>query len=131
MLYTDGGDTRSAIGFGDVMTLVRASNVTTYTVGFLEHQSAGMRVEQRARLFQLADATGGQAFFPSTMKDVEAAYDKIVAQVRAQYSLGYASTNLKRDGSWRKVEIRVTRPDARDLRLQNRKGYFAPFRLGG
>ncbi len=131
VLYTDGGDTRSAIGFGDVMTLVRASNVTIYTVGFLEHQSASMRVEQRARLFQLADATGGQAFFPSTMKDVEAAYDKIVAQVRAQYSLGYASTNLKRDGSWRKVEIRVTRPDARDLRLQNRKGYFAPFRLGG
>jgi len=125
VLYTDGGDTRSTISFGDVMTLVRASDVTIYTVGFLEHQSPSERAEQRARLYQLADATGGQAFFPSTMKDVDAAYDKVLAQIRAQYSLGYTSTNTKQDGNWRKVEIRVSRPDAR---IQSRKGYFAPYK---
>jgi Ca-activated chloride channel homolog len=128
VLYTDGGDTRSTISFGDVMTLVRASDVTIYTVGFLEHQSASLRAEQRARLSQLADATGGQAFFPSTMKDVDAAYDKIIAQVRAQYSLGYVSTNTMHDGSWRKVEIRLKRPALKGVRIQTRKGYFAPYR---
>jgi Ca-activated chloride channel family protein len=61
------------------------------------------------------------------MKDVEAAYDKVVAQIRAQYSVGYVSTNTKPDGEWRKVEIRVRRPDLRDARVQSRKGYFAPF----
>jgi Ca-activated chloride channel homolog len=127
VLYTDGGDTRSALAFSDVMTLIKASDVTIYTVGFLEHQSGGVRSEQRARLFQVAEATGGQAFFPSAMKDVEMAYDKIVAQIRAQYSLGYASTNTQQDGQWRKVEIKVTRPDLKDLKIQSRRGYFAPY----
>jgi VWFA-related protein len=125
VLYTDGGDTRSALTFGDVMTLVRASDVTIYTVGFLDNQPGSVKTVQRARLAQMAEATGGQAFFPSAMKDIESAYDKVVAQIRAQYILGYSSTNPKPDGSWRKVEIRVTRPDAR---IQSRKGYFAPFR---
>jgi len=127
VLYTDGGDTQSALAFGDVMTLIRASDVTIYAVGFLEHQSSGVRAEQRARLNQMAEATGGQAFFPSAMKDVEMAYDKVVAQIRAQYSLGYASTNTKQDGQWRKVEIKVKRPDLKDLKIQTRRGYFAPY----
>ena len=125
VVYSDGGDTRSTLAFGDVMTLIRASDVTIYSVGFLEHQSSTTRTLQRARLSQIAEATGGQAFFPSSMKDVEMAYDKVVAQIRAQYSLGYSSTNAKQDGQWRKVEIKVRRPD---LRIQARKGYFAPFK---
>ena len=128
VLYTDGGDTRSTIGFGDLMTLIRASDVTVYTVGFLNNQSSAVRAEQRARLSQIAEATGGQAFFPTTMKDVEAAYDKIVAQIRAQYSLGYSSTNTTPDGKWRRVEIKVKRSDLKDVRIQTRKGYFAPFK---
>ena len=127
VLYTDGGDTRSTLAFSDVMTLIRASDVTIYAVGFLEHQSSSVRVEQRARLYQIAEATGGQAFFPSAMKDVEVDYDKIVAQIRAQYSLGYASTNTRHDGQWRKVEIKVKRPDLKDLKIQTRRGYFAPY----
>ena len=125
VLYTDGGDTRSTISFGDVMTLIRASDVTIYTVGFLDNQPSSVKTVQRARLAQIAEATGGQAFFPSAMKDIEAAYDKVVAQIRAQYSLGYSSTNTKADGQWRKVEIRIKRPD---VRVQSRKGYFAPFK---
>ena len=128
VLYTDGGDTRSTISFGDMMTLVRASDVTIYTVGLLEGQSQSGRAEQRARLFQIANATGGQAFFPTTMKDVEVAYEKIVAQIRAQYSLGYASSNLRQDGSWRKVEVRLKRPGLKDTRILSRKGYFAPYK---
>ena len=84
------GDTRSTISFSDMMTLVRASDVTVHVVGFLDHQSSSGRAEQRARLVQIANATGGQAFFPATMKDVETAYDKVVAQIRAQYSIGAA-----------------------------------------
>jgi Ca-activated chloride channel family protein len=130
LLYTDGGDTRSAIALGDVMTLVRASDVTIYAVGFLEHQSSSARVVQRAQLTQMAEATGGQAFFPTAMKDVEAAYDKVVAQIRAQYSLGYVSTNTAFDGRWRRVQIRLVRPDLKDARIQSRRGYFALFKEG-
>ena len=128
LLYTDGGDTRSAIALGDVMTLVRASDVTIYAVGFLEHQSSSARVVQRAQLTRIAETTGGQAFFPTAMKDVEAAYDKVVAQIRAQYSLGYVSTNTAFDGGWRRVQIRLVRPDLEDARIQSRRGYFALFK---
>jgi Ca-activated chloride channel family protein len=125
VLYTDGGDTHSTISFGDLMTLIRASDVTVYSVGFLEHSRG--RIEERAHLQQIAEATGGQAFFPTTMKDIEASYDKVVAQIRAQYSLAYSSTNTKQDGAWRKVEIRVTRPDLKGTRILARRGYFAPY----
>lgn len=125
VLYTDGGDTHSTISFGDLMTLVRASDVTVYSVGFLEHSRG--RIEERAHLTQIAEATGGQAFFPTTMKDIEASYDKVVAQIRAQYSLAYSPTNTKQDGAWRKVEIRVTRPDLKGAKILARRGYFAPY----
>ena len=75
----------------------------------------------------MAEATHGQAFFPSAMKDVEMAYDTIVAQIRAQYSLGDASTNLRHDGQWRKVEIQVKHSGLKDLTIQTRQGYFAPY----
>ena len=130
VIYTDGGDTRSAIDVSEVMTLVRASDVTIHAVGFLSHQPASVRTAQRMRLREIAEATGGQAFFPSAMKDVEAAYERIVAQIRHQYTLGYTSTNTARDGRWRKVGIRVTRPDSRDVRVQSRQGYFALYRDG-
>ena len=130
VLYTDGGDTRSAMTAGDAMTLVRASDVTIHAIGFLEHQPASTRVSQRMRLTEIAEATGGQAFFPSAMKDVEAAYDKIVAQIRNQYTLGYTSANTARDGKWRRVSVRVIRPGLKDVRLQARKGYFALYQEG-
>jgi Ca-activated chloride channel family protein len=128
VIYTDGGDTRSALGFGDALDLVRSSDVTIHSVGFLSNQPGNVRTNQRMRLMEIAQTTGGQAFFPSAMKDVEEAYDQIVAQIRNQYTLGYISTNTAQDGKWRRVEIRVARPGLRDVRLQSRKGYFALYK---
>ena len=128
VIYTDGGDTRSALGFGDALNLVKASDVTIHSVGFLANQPGSVQTNQRMRLMEIAETTGGQAFFPSAMKDVEQAYDKIVAQIRSQYTLGYISTNTAQDGKWRRVQIRVTRPGLRDIRLQSRRGYFALYK---
>jgi len=128
VIFTDGGDTTSAIRYGDVMTLIRASDVTVYSIGFLANQPSTLQGEQRVRLTQLAGESGGEAFFPTQMKEIEQAYEKILAQIRSQYSVGYVSTNTTTDGSWRKVEIKLRRPNAKDLRVQSRKGYFAPFR---
>ena len=101
VVFTDGGDTRSAIRFGDAMTLIRASDVMVYAIGFLDNQSSGSRSDQRLRLTQMATESGGSAFFPATMKEIEEAYDMIVSQVRSQYTLGYISTNTTTDGRWR------------------------------
>jgi Ca-activated chloride channel homolog len=127
VLFSDGGDTRSTLSFADAMTLLRASDATVYAVGFMENQPSTVRNQQRIRLTQMATETGGEAFFPTSMKQITSAYDKIVAQIRAQYTLGYVSSSTLKDGRWRKVEIRVRRPDLKDLRVQTRKGYFAPY----
>jgi Ca-activated chloride channel homolog len=128
VLFSDGGDTRSALGFADVMTLLRGSDVTVYSVGFMYNQSTSVRNQQRLRLTQIADESGGEAFFPLSMKEIESAYDRILTQVRAQYTLGYISTNTAQDGRWRKVEIRLRRSDLKGVRVQTRKGYFGPYR---
>jgi Ca-activated chloride channel homolog len=124
LLYTDGGDTRSSIRFSELMDLLKASDVTVYPIGELEHQSSSGRAEQRMLLQQMADVTGGQAFFPTSVKELDAVYDKVVAEIRAQYTIGYLSTNEKTDGGWRKVEVKVTR---KDLRVRSRRGYFARY----
>ena len=54
-----------------------------------------------------------------SMKEIEAAYEKIATQVHAQYSLGYESTNAAADGKWRKVDIKVRRAG---LKVRTRKG---------
>src|SRR6185503_21355658 len=63
LLYTDGGDTRSALRFGELLDLLKASDATVYVVGQLEHQLQSGRGPQRQILRQIAEATGGQAFF--------------------------------------------------------------------
>jgi Ca-activated chloride channel family protein len=128
LLYTDGGDTRSSVPFRELMDLLKASDVTVYAIGELAHQSPSTTTQQRMILQQIAEVTGGQAFFPTSVKELDGVYEKVVRQIRAQYTIGYLSTNEKTDGTWRKVDVRVARKNGRDLRTRSRKGYFAPFK---
>lgn len=127
VIYTDGADTRSVLGFGDLLDLVRASDVTIYAIGRLARAGSEAMTLQM-RLTQIAVASGGLAFFPGSVKELDEIYQKIGDEITAQYTLGYASTNSAEDGTWRKVEVRLRRPDARDYRVRTREGYFAPFR---
>ena len=128
LLYTDGGDTRSALRFGELLDLLKASDATVYVIGQLEHQTQSSKSAQRSILLQIAEATGGQAFFPLTVKNLDAVYDKVMAEIRAQYTLGYLSTNDALNGEWRKVEIKIARKDGREYRVRSRKGYYALFK---
>lgn len=125
LLYTDGGDTRSSIPLHELMDLLKASDVTVYAIGELEHQSSSTKLQQRAIIQQIAEVTGGRAFFPTMVRELDGVYEKVVAQIRAQYTVGYVSTNEKTDGAWRRVDVKVTR---KDLRVRSRRGYFAPLK---
>jgi VWFA-related protein len=81
--------------------------------------------QQRMTIQQMAEVTGGQAFFPLSVKELDKAYEKVVAEIRAQYTIGFQSANEKTDGAWRKVEVKVAR---KDLRVRSRRGYFAPYK---
>jgi Ca-activated chloride channel family protein len=125
LLYTDGGDTRSSLALHDLMDLLRQSDATIYVIGELEHEYGSARAQQQMTLRQIAEATAGQAFFPTNVKQLDEVYAKVLAEIRAQYTVGYLSTNASADGAWRKVEIRIVHSDGRDLRIRARKGYFA------
>lgn len=127
VIYTDGGDTRSAQTFSDVMAMLKSTDVIVYTIGFLEHQSPLTKNEQKMRLQQIADVTGGEAFFPTTHKALDQVFSRIVSQVRAQYSLGFISTDEKKDGTWRKLDVRLLGDHLQSLQLRTRKGYYATY----
>ena len=130
VMYTDGGDTRSALNQGDVIELLRASDVTVYAVGYLEHQGSAATA-QRQQLERFSALTGGQALFPVTLKEVDKLYDRIRREVDARYSLGYSSTDERADGAWRKVEIKLKRPDLKGARIRTREGFYANLKKGG
>jgi Ca-activated chloride channel homolog len=124
VMYTDGGDTRSSLSFDETMTLLKATQVTVYAIGLVE-RTGSARLELQMKMRQLAEATGGQAFFPQEMKNIDGAYEKVLDEIKGQYHLGYLSTNAATDGAWRKVEIKVKRPD---VKIRARKGYFGPYK---
>jgi VWFA-related protein len=113
---------------GELLELLKASDVTVYSIGYLQHQGSG-RFDQQQILTQFAKTTGGQAFFPTSLKDLDAMYEKILNEIAGRYSLGYISTNTKMDGSWRNVEIRLAdKPEFRHAKIRTRGGYYAPYK---
>jgi Ca-activated chloride channel homolog len=73
---------------------------------------------------QLASETGGAAFLPDRLEDLDQVFKQIAAELQAQYLLGYYSSNERNDGRFRRIEVRV--PARLGLRVRARQGYFAP-----
>lgn len=128
IMYTDGGDTRSTLSMSEVIDLLRASDVTVYVVGYLEHQLSSTRSALRMELSRFATMTGGLALFPISVKEVDKMYEKIQREITARYSLGYTSSDERMNGAWRDVDIRLKRPDLKGAKLRTRDGYFAAFK---
>jgi Ca-activated chloride channel family protein len=128
IMYTDGVDTRSTLPLGELVDFLRASDVTIYALGYLEHQPSSARHDQRMRLQRFAEMTGGQAFFPSNLKEVDKFYEVIRTEITARYSLGYTSADARKDGKWRDVKVRLTRPDFKGAKIRTRAGYYVPIR---
>jgi VWFA-related protein len=130
LVYTDGGDTRSSMRASEVMDMLKSCDVTVYVIGYLEHQSSTARNNAMMELQRFAAVTGGQALFPTSLKDVEKMYEKIQRELSARYTLGFTSTDEKADGTWRDVDIKLTRPDIKSAKIRTRSGYYAAFREG-
>jgi Ca-activated chloride channel homolog len=76
-------------------------------------------------LRELAELTGGRVFNANTMEDLGPAFEQVARELASQYSIGYYSTNNKRDGKFRRVEVRVKE---KGLSVRTKKGYYAPKR---
>jgi Ca-activated chloride channel homolog len=126
ILLSDGEDTSSLVTFEDVLDLARRSETAIYAIGLMEEsaggQSKGFR-EATYALRQLANDTGGRAFFPADMRSLAAVYGQIYDELSSQYTIGYTSKNTRRDGAWRRLVVRVARPN---VQARTKQGYFAP-----
>ena len=123
LLYTDGGDSANGMTAADVQTLLRMGDVMVYVMGYVE-KTGSDRLRMQSILTQLARETGGEAFFPASIKDVSTFYARILAEIDSRYTLGYISTDDRRDARFRKVEVRLRHPDP-SKRIRTRSGYIA------
>jgi Ca-activated chloride channel homolog len=126
VIFSDGDDRHSLTPRDTAMARVQASDAMLYTVGF----GGGATVPAlRSSLESYARSTGGRAFFPRTVKELDGVFDEIVAELANQYVLSYSSTNLKLDNAWRNIKVQV-RKGKYDVRA--RRGYRAngPQRAG-
>jgi Ca-activated chloride channel family protein len=126
IVFSDGEDTSSLVSFEEVLDLAKRSETSVYTIGLRgnDSQSRGFR-EAEFILRQLAQETGGRAFFPAKAEDLSDVYGQIADELASQYTIGYTSRNTRRDGAWRRVVVQVLKPS---LTPRTKRGYYAPAR---
>jgi len=83
----------------------------------------GMPSGGHSYLEDLAEYTGGRVFDAHKLEDLGPAFDEVAKELASQYSIGYYSTNNKRDGKFRRVQVKMKR---QDLSVRTKKGYYAP-----
>ncbi|MDA2927040.1 VWA domain-containing protein [Acidobacteria bacterium AH-259-G07] len=120
VILSDGADTQSMISDKEAIRTAQEEDVVIYGIGVRSHRFDS----DFGKLKKFAKATGG-SFFDSNAdpKKLREAFGKINREIKNQYSLGYVSTNSRRDGSLREIKVRVRR---RGLKVTHRKGYYGP-----
>jgi Ca-activated chloride channel homolog len=125
LLITDGIDNSSTHTLAEAIDATKRAHVAVYTVGLLS-QSGGQQAEDA--LIEIAEASGGGAFFPQNVDQAHMVMERVARDLREQYTLGYFPTNPNRDGAWRSVRVEVTPPPGlppkAKLNANYRHGYY-------
>lgn len=128
VLLSDGVDSSSLISEDVVLSEARRSRASVYSVSLGQNLSARLTAGARgargaALLEELGRTTGGRVIVPASGDDLQAAFAEVAEELRHQYGLAYVSDNVRRDGRWRGIELRVRgRPE---LSVRHREGYYA------
>ena len=124
IVFSDGEDTSSLVSFDEVLDLAKRSETSIYTIALRgsDVQAKGFR-EAEFVMRTLAQETGGRAFFPAKIDDLNGVYTQIADELASQYTLGYTSANPRRDGAWRRIVVQLSRPN---VTPRTKKGYYAP-----
>jgi len=125
VVLTDGEDTASMVSDDQLLDLARRAGVAVYPIGLLTQAAPGQRSGTLPTyvLTALARETGGRAYFPRSLGQLESAYDGIARELRTLYGIGYVPRTARTDGSWHRIAIQTREPN---LLLRYRTGYFSP-----
>jgi len=131
LLVTDGDDDASRASFPEMMRAIEKSDATIYAIGVFsqddrEHDKRMVRDSSRV-LREIAEASGGRAYFPADLSQVTPICQRVAREIRSQYTIGYYPSNMARNGSFRMVRVKVLSPKGMGkLDVRTRAGYFAP-----
>jgi VWFA-related protein len=125
IILSDGEDESSTATLQQATEMALRAEATTFAISISKGGFFGVGGSEKGDdvLEDIAKETGGRIFFPFKIEDLDEAFRQINQELRSQYSIGYLSTNPLRDGSYRKIEIKVSEGG---LKLSHRKGYYAP-----
>ena len=122
IVVSDGGDNASRRSLAQVMRLAGQSSAVIYTIGVFDGDDPD---RNPGMLKRLAQATGGEAFFPGELSEVVAICEGIARDVRHQYTIGYVPTNPTRDGAYHAIRVRASAKGHDRLQVRTRTGYVA------
>ena len=120
VVITDGEDTSSRMRKEDAIQAAQKNDVLIYGIG-VQGEEYGTNF---GVLKKFAEETGGAFFSPhARLSEIQEAFRAIGEEIQGQYSLAYSSTNRKKDGSFRSIDLRCK---VSGVRIRTRKGYYAP-----
>ncbi len=125
IILSDGDDESSNTTFQQALEMALRAESTIFAISVTKGGYFGVEGNKRGDnvLKDFSRETGGRPFFPFKLDELDDVFRQINQELRSQYSIGYMSTNAARDGSYRKIDIKVSE---KGLRLSHRKGYYAP-----
>jgi VWFA-related protein len=123
VVVTDGNDNASNITLEQLVKAAQQSGVLIYSVGLLSEEERGEARSAEKALKALAVATGGEAFFPKEVSEVERIAHQVARDIRGQYTIQYTPSNEAMDGSYRQIKVTVNASGHPAVRT--RSGYYA------
>jgi VWFA-related protein len=127
LVISDGGDNASKHNLPEVLKLAGQSSTLVYAVGLFDGEDSDRNPDVLKRL---AQATGGEAYFPRRFDEVEVICEHIAHEIRHQYTLGYASNNPPRPGVFRTIQVAARSSGKSKLSVRTRSGYVAAGEAG-
>ena len=130
LIISDGGDNRSRYTEGELRRVVRESDVQIYSIGIFDVYAPTTEEQLGPILLtDISEMTGGRMFKVSDVGDMEDIATRISAELRNQYVVGYRPSEMKKDGNWRKLKVRLVPPAGLPpLTVHFRQGYYAASR---
>jgi VWFA-related protein len=129
VVITDGVDEGSRLSIKQAVEAAQKSDAVIYSIDYSDpgaygfgpfgHMSVG---GGEAALRQMSDETGGRVYRVDRKHPLDEVFKELQDEMRSQYSIGYTPTNDTKDGSYRKLDIKLS---SKDLKVQARKGYYA------
>jgi len=123
VVVTDGNDNSSLVSLENLVKASQQSGVLIYSIGLLSEEERREAKRAERALVALAEATGGEAFFPKEVADVDRIAHQVARNIRNQYTIVYTPANQTMDGTFRQIKVTVKAPGNPTVRT--RSGYYA------